>query len=58
MTIKQEFLGVKVFDILTKTDIYTNWIPRERYDWFFNNGYSFLFEKETKIDDIPTTESE
>jgi hypothetical protein len=62
MTIKQEYLGIKIFDILTRVDIYTNWIPKERYDWFFNNGYDFLFEKEKekeidiKIDDIPTTE--
>jgi hypothetical protein len=48
LKLKEQFLDINIFDPLTRKEILVRFIETELYDYYFNNGYSFLFEKEIK----------
>jgi len=57
MKIKEEFLDVNIGDPLTRKEILVRFIPIELYDYYFNNGYSILFEEEIPQEEITKTKT-
>lgn len=46
LKIKEEYLDINIFDPLTRKEIFVRFIPTELYDYYYNNGYDFMFKKE------------
>ena len=48
MIIKEQYLDNNIQCIFTNKVIMVRFIPYELYGYYFNSGYSFLFEEENE----------
>ncbi len=46
MEIKESYLDTKICCPATRQEVYCRFIPIELYSYYFNNGYSCIFEVE------------
>lgn len=50
--IKKEYLDIKISCPATRQDVWTRFIPKELYNYYYNNGHSYLFEEDKPIEEI------
>jgi len=48
LKIKEEYLDMIIYDTPTRQNMLVRFIPRELYDYYYNRGYDYIFEKEEK----------
>ena len=53
MTIKIEFLNNDLFQPFSGKEIAINTIDPVEYEYYYNNGYAFIFEVEETQNEIP-----
>jgi len=48
LKIKEEYLDLVIYDVPTRSTLIARFIDKELYDYFYNRGYDYIFEKEEK----------